>query len=274
MRIVNRITGIEGLAAGGGGTSRIKIPTGVRYHQIKLATTVNGTATLASTVVSRVRLEVDGKTVRDVAVTRLLGLLALNGLAAATGELPILFSDHLRSDKMDETIWAFDTRGFSNVELILTLNTLSPGTDVPGVTGVFIFDTGATLLNGKPILNLMKQVEVSKQVAAGVNDWDNFPISEDIHRVHFYASTGSITAIEVQADDVRVWEATNVENTRILRDYGLDTAASGAPTFPLVFDFTEQVADYLRVASKLNIRLTCSAAATVTAVLETRVNRV
>lgn len=267
MREVVRITGIEGIQAGGGGTVRIRKPTGPRYHQVKLSTTRNSTAAVASTIVDRLRLIANGKTLRDVDCARYLSILAFGGLSAATGELPLLFSDQMRADKADEQIFAFDTSGLSTCEIELALKTLSPGTDVPGVSGVFIQDFGG-VINPKTntrVLNVMAMREVGKNCVAGLNDFDTLPQNERIHRIHFFPSAGSITSFDVINNGRRIWEATKVENDRILRDYGLDGSQTG---LSLAFDFTERADDFL-IPQNLNVRLNLSAAASVVAVMET-----
>lgn len=261
MRIVNRISGIEGIVAGGSPT--FKLPGNRRYHGIKLFTTISGGLSLASNVVDRIAIAVGGVTIRDISVTRLLALAALNGYTPATGEIPIPFSEPARADKIDEQITAWDMTGEGALEVRLQI---ASGATSPGVTGIAMFDYGQTLIGGKVAKNIVRITELTKNAVSGQNDFDNLPIRDPIQRITLFASS-AITAVEVTADRNKVYEVTSAENARVLADYGL---VGSAAAFPICFDFTEQVTDALVVARDLNVRFTSSAAQAVTAVVEAR----
>ncbi|MGH8019905.1 MAG: major capsid protein P2 [Opitutaceae bacterium] len=261
MRIVNRISGIEGIVAGGSPT--FKLPGNRRYHGLKLFTTASGVAAAVTAVIDRIALVVGGVTIRDVSTTRLLALSTLNGYTPATGELPIVFSEPARADKIDEQVTAWDMIGEGAFEVRLQI---AAGATLPGVTGIAMFDYGQTLLNGKPVKNVIRITELTKNAVSGLNDFDNLPMCDPIQRIVLFAA-GAINSVEVTADRNKVYEVTSAENARVLADYGL---VGSAAAFPICFDFTEQITDALVIARDLNVRFDSAAAQAVTAVVEAR----
>ena len=250
MRIVNRISGIEGVIASG--SPRFKLPVNRRYHAIKLFCTLAGVAAAAATVVSRVRLYVNGVTVRDVPTSYLLSLAALNDITLAVGEILIAFSEQWRADKIDEVFTAWDMFGENSfeVELIMTAG------GAPGVTGIQIFDQGQTLLGGKVAKNIIFQKVLSKNAAIGLNDFDNIPIRDPIQRIHLIAA-GAINSMEVAADRNTVFEASAAQNTSILNDMEI---VAQAGMFSICFDFPQRIDDALTAQRELNLRFDSAAA--------------
>lgn len=262
MRIVNRIAGIEGVAAGA--TVSFKLPVNRRYHALKLFTTVDGAATAASTVIDRVRMFVNGPAVVDATVARLLSRALLNRKTPAVGELPLPFSEPWRADKEDEQITAWDMFGETSFEVQLQM-AAAPG-GVPGVTGFAEFDYGQTLVNGQPVKEIIRLVEVGKNAVLGLNDFDNLPIRWPIQRVLLFGAS-AINSVEVTQDGNKVYEVTTAQNAAMLDDFGLDASQA---RFPICFDFTERITDSLRVARDLNVRFDSAAAQAVTALVESR----
>jgi hypothetical protein len=264
MRKINRIAGIEGVSSGA--TVTVKLPVNRRYHGLKFFVTNNGSAVAASTVIDRVRLFVNGKSQRDITAARAIIIATLNGVAPATGELPIQFSEPWRADKIDEQILAWDLFGESSFEVQLQLKGSLTN---PTVSGIAIFDAGQTLIDGRVTKNIMRQHELGKNAVSGLNDFDNLSRDLPIHRILLDAAS-TINSVEVTADDNKVYEVLKAENARLLADYGL---VSTAVEFPICFDFTEQVlGDALVVSKSLNVRFDSSAAQAVTALVESRAN--
>lgn len=256
-----RITGITGVVAGGTGT--FAPPVGPRYFGIKLGTFVDGVATAASTVLSRIRLKMNSVTIWDVSVARLMKDKALGGVANAVGELSLDFADPSRADKVDERLTAWDTFGERSFEVELVC-AAAPG-GVPSVNGVLIYDNGATVVNGQRVKTIVKKLETTRQIGSGYADIDDLEIRHPIQRL-LIDSTQAITEAEVTADGVAVWQVTTVQNARFLADYGLDATQF---TYPLCFDYDEQLSSFLEVRQTLNVRLLSGAAATVTILQET-----
>lgn len=261
MRFLNRITGIEGVVSQGLAT--FSLPTGPRYHALKLRTFLNGNANAVGGVVERVRIKVNEVTIWDIATARLLAEAQLNGLTLAVGELPLFFSEPWRADKVDEQLTAWDTFGERSfkVELVMA----NTGADVPLISGVSIFDYGATIVEGQRRKSIIKKLEYTFNAPNGSFDIDTLNIRYPILRL-LMAAGGAINEVEVTADSVRVLEISNAANAQNLANYGLNAAAFA---FPVLFDYTEQLTDFLEVSKSLNVRVASGAAQPITIVQET-----
>lgn len=263
MRYLHRISGIDGVQPSA--SPRIKMPVNRRYHGIKFFTTQAGAPVAVTTILDRVRLYVNGATMRDVSAARLLRIAQLNGLTLALGELALMFSESWRADKVDEQMLAWDLFGETSFEIELVFTAALN----PGVTGLASFDYGQTLVNGAVAKNIIRQVEVSKNANAGLNDFDNLPVRDPIHRVLLDCAQ-TINSVEVTADRNKVQETTKAQNARTLADFGLDATAF---EYPVCFDFTERIEDALRVQKDLNVRFDLAVAAPVIALVESRVEK-
>lgn len=261
MRFLNRITGIEGVVSQGLAT--FSLPTGPRYHAIKLRTFLDGDPAAAGSVVERVRVKVNEVTIWDVAVSRLLAEATLNGLTLAVGELPLFFSEPWRADKVDEQLTAWDTFGERSfkVELVIA----NTDDEVPLISGTSIFDYGATIVDGQRRKSIIKKLEYTFNAPTGSFDIDTLNIRYPILRL-LMAAGGAINEVEVTADSVRVLEITTPANTQNLANYGL---VGTAFAFPVCFDYTEQLTDFLEVSKSLNVRVASGATQAVTILQET-----
>ena len=264
MPLLNRITGLEGVAQGA--SPRVKMQCDRRYHGLKFFFTLAGVATDPTTLCERVRLFVNGKTVRDVPASYLIMIAKLNGITPKTGELPIFFSEPARADKIDEvwTAWPMQDETSFEVELVLKQLAGEDAAKAVGVTGLQSFDYGRLTVDGKEVRRIITQKVISKNAAAGQNDFDNIPIKNPIQRVHLVSSK-TINSVEVTADSTKVYETTAAINDSVLNDYGLVTQPGA---FPVLFDHRERIDDALPVAADLNIKFDLAEAATVFALVE------
>ncbi|MCF3650174.1 major capsid protein P2 [Synoicihabitans lomoniglobus] len=258
-----RITGIEGVVDGGLAT--YSTPTGRRYFQHKLFCFHDGVATAAGTVVDRVRVKVDEVAIWDCTAQRLLDEAKLNGITVGTGELPLNFSDPAAADKDDESLTAWDTAGARTMSVELQLKTAGA---VPRIEGIMSFDRGFRVgVDGKRIRAIIRKSESTINAPSGLYDWDTankrFPILRFL-----MDGPQTINSVDVIADSERVWEVTKTQNARVLADYGLDATAF---EYPLCFNFTEQIGDFLEVNQTLNVRIDSAAAQSIT-VLQTSVS--
>lgn len=264
MPIINRITGIEGLTAGGNVTVTVNLPVDRRYLALKLFATINAVAAAVTDVVDRVRLMVNGRSIWDVSAARYLQLVKLHGITPATGELPLYFAEPARADKIDEIATAWDLRGESTFQVQIVVKGLAEPTDVPGLVGIAVFDYGVTTINGKPAKLITRLLELTKNAASGLNDFDNLPTNAPILGVYLDGSA-NITEVYVKNGGDVIAEMTSAQNARVLADYGAD------PTqfrFPLRFDFREQITDTVApIPGQFNVRFASASAQTVTALV-------
>lgn len=264
MRIPIRISGVEGIAAGGHAVANI--PTERRYHNFKLFCTVDGSAAAATAVVSAVRLKVNAVTIRELTSAQLLHIAALNGQTLATGELPIYFSEPWRASVMGEELTALDL--FGQQKCTLEVDLMTPAqSGVPNFTLKACYDYSGTIVNGQRILRIIKQFSQTYNAPSGEYDVDTLPIRGAIQRIHLFGASADITAVRVKADSAEVLDLALAENTAFLRDYKLAGTAT-AHSFPICFDFTQQITDGLIVQKDLNVHITSASAQQVIALIE------
>ncbi len=263
MPFLNRITGIDGVAQGG--TATVSLDVGPRYFFLKFWVRVNNVLTLASDVIQTVRVKVNEVTIRELSAARILALNAFNGCADAAGTLSLHFAEPGRADKTDEVFLAWDTYGERSFTVELVLKNLANPADVIRINGLKSLDYGFWAgPKGERVKNIVKQLVLSENIAAGQYDITKLPIRFPLLRVHLDAAN-PITYLEVDADGRRVCEAAKNENESILGNYGLV-----GNTFAYSFcpDYREQVSDFLAVGSTLNLRTTSGVAQSVDCIVE------
>lgn len=270
MRIINLLSGINGVVAGGNAT--LSIPVGRRYHALKvfLAATVGGNpSTDPTAIITSARLLVNGVVMRDLTPTQILDISRLNGItpSAAAGELPFYFSEPWRASVIGEesTSWDVTNQATFTLELTFAAGAVNPSAVVEAA-----FDYGRNRdASGKDFLAIVKQLRFSRANPSGAVDLTDLPQVFPIQRIHLDVSVGTVTSLEVWNDTVKVWEGTIANLNTFLKDYGLDGTQFGASA---VFDFTQQISDALFVTNQnLNVRPVCSNAGTLTAIVEHRV---
>jgi len=271
MRIINLINGMNGVVAGGVAT--LDIPPGRRYHALKawLAATVSSAPSTDPTVIiSSARLIVNGVVMRDLTPTQVLNIAKLNGITpdATTGELPFYFSEPWRASVIGEESTSWDMFGQSKFTLELTFLTtaLSPSCVVEAA-----FDYGRNVDGtGKNFLAIVKQLRYTRSNPTGAVDIIDLPQQYPIQRIHLTTSAGSISSLEIWNDTVKVMEGITANINDFYKDYRL-TPSAASFGLSAVFDYSQQISDALFVVNNnLNVRPTCSAAGSITALVEFR----
>jgi len=271
MRIINYINGIEGVATGGIATANI--PTGRRYHGLKIfvfgndgATPTPAVYTDPADILESVRMIVNGVVIRDLTPSQIRRIALLNGQTVGNNEVPMFFSEPWRASVMGEEATSFDLAGQAKATLELKFRST---VNAPSAKILASYDFGRNVDNGKPFLAIVKQLRFTYNVPSGRSDLTTLPTRFPIQRVLLDVSTGTINNAEVYRDGAQVFEASNAENARLLADYKLAGAQFG---FPIVFDAEQQISSALLVDRELNVRVDCSGAATLTALVEHRAN--
>lgn len=269
MRIQNRITGISGVTAGGLATVPMEVNR--RYHTIKFKTFINGAAALASNVIDMVRAKVNGNTIWELTAAQILKLNASAQLADADGEVTLHFSDPSRADIIDEeaTAWdLFDERTFK-IELVLKT---PGGGGVPLVEGAMWFDFGrnyrrdaAGNLTREAVKMIVRRSYITQAVPAGKYDLTTLSIKDPILRL-WLDGAEVISEVEVKADSLSIVESKVFENVRMLANYKIDATQF---KFPIIFDFTNRVVDFLQVSRSLLVTFWNANSQTVTIISET-----
>lgn len=264
MRIQNYINGIEGVTAGG--TSTVNVPINRRYHWLKAFVAGNNGAATTNPVdlLDYVRLIVNGVVMRDLSPAHIIGIAKLNGITPAAGELPLYFSEPWRASVVGEEATSWDLFGQSKCTLEMKWKA---GLTALTCAVLASFDYGRNAADGKPFHAIVKQLAFTYNAPAGNYDVNTLPKSFPIQRVLFSASAGTISQVEVTRDNEKVVELSSAQNLAVLKDYRLDGSFF---SFPLVFDAEQQISSALIVNKELNIRVTSSAANSLTAIVEHR----
>lgn len=294
-RIVNYISGLNGVSAGG--QAILNIPTNARYHGIILNTTTTaGAAAAVTSIISSLKLIVNGIPMRDIDPANLLKIAQAQGYYPLLGELPIWFSEPtlqggLINEPDDVTSW--DMAGQQTFQLQIGIQ---GGATNPGINGVWIFDYQRNLLpDGKtPFLSPIAQHQFSFPVVIGRQDITTLPYTFPIRRMYLYGSVASqVVDFEIYQDGNKVHEATALNSREVFRPYGfrINNTPDGIPFVnatgpanlgvstlvetPAFFD-AMYVADEgsriwkaLRVGQNFTVRVNSASAMTLTAIMET-----
>jgi hypothetical protein len=260
MRIASRVVGISGVAPAA--NANIPLEVNRRYHTLKLLTTIAGVATLASSVVSTVKVKVNEGTIWEVSVARLLKFNASIGLPDPVGILTLHFSRPDLADIINEEATAFDMFGERSFRVEPTMvNTANVE-----LAAIAYYDFKPNVgADGNPSKIILRLNEYTESFPNGTKDWTTLNKTLPILRILLDAA-GTIPAVEVKADDLAVFEATASANSSMLGNYGVDATQF---KFPLAFNFTNRLDDGLLVTRSLNVRVTSGAAQDVTALMET-----
>lgn len=273
MRLVNYLTGIEGVAASS--TATINAPINRRYHQLNMFYTAAGVPADVTLGISRVRLSVGGVLMRNLTPAQILAIAALNlnkwvqaDFAPALGELPIYFSEPWRRSVTGEeaTSWPiYADLGISTFTIQVDFTAVA----APGLQVLATFDYGRNVSGQSQFLTPIKQLPVAYNVAAGIFDMTTLPINFPIQRIELFG-TQVINSVEVYRDSEKVHESTVAQNARVLAAHGLDGAGITGLQYPIVFDLDQQLSSPLLVSRDLDVRIDSAAGQTVTAIVEQR----
>jgi len=270
MRNVNYINGVSGV--GTGNVALADIPTGVRYHALKvfLAATVAAAANTNPIDIlatgQSVQLICDGVTIRSLSPTQILKIAALNGITAAAGELPLYFSEPWRASVTGEesTSWPM----YYNRKLTLQM-TFAAGASAITCAVMASYDYAKNVADGKDFMAIVKQLQYQDTVPAGNFDFLLVPKQFPIQRVHLSVSAGTVVSVEVYRNSEKIREGTTAQNSAFLKDYDIDASQF---SYPVVFDFEQQISSPLIVSPNdtLNFRVNSTNANTLTALAEIR----
>lgn len=263
MRNINYINGIEGIVVGG--TATANVPINRRYHSLKVIVS-EALSALAVDVVSKVRLYVNGQIMRDLTPAQYIAIASLNGITASTGEIPIFFSEPWRATVLGEEATSWDLFEQTKCTLEITFKT---GINSPQCKVLASYDYGRNVSGNTNFLSIIKQLVQTYNAPSGQYDLVTIPVSNPLQRIHLSASTGTITNVDVYRDNEKVHEGSDVQNSMFLKDYKL---VGTAFTYPIVFDYEQQISSPLVVGKDLLVRPTLSAANTLTVLIESRAN--
>jgi hypothetical protein len=289
-RIISPVPGFQGVAVSGNAV--VNLPVNRRYHAIILNLTA-GNQTAVGSIVSAMRIVVNGVPVRTITPQQTIQIAQANGYYPRLGELPIFFTEPYRGmqdiEPNDSTAW--DMFGQSTFEIHLTFTAAT----TPAVSGVLEYDyIPNTLPDGKPFLQIIGMHSHTLAVAAAQNDINTLKFRNPIRRLWFDSVTAdTLSALQIKQDGNPVFEvATKAQMKQIYHRYGFYfdhesrtpyQNATGPANLALDADFEAitnfdhaYIADHdfrlwraLQVANDFNIRVTSGAAEALTIIAET-----
>lgn len=227
-RFINFISGINGVTSGG--NAIINLPVNQRYHRIILNCTEAGSAAAVSSIITGIRILVNGVTIRDITPANMIKIAQANGYTPLLGELPILFTEPFPTggtynEPSDITSWDLYDQSTFSIQLTVA------GT-VPGITGSYEFDFLRNLgPDGLPFLQVVTQHQFSTTTVVGRNDLTNLPISYPIRRLWLAVGAGTISQVEAYQDGNKVFEATLGQLRNMYRQYGFKFAQTDYTPF-------------------------------------------
>ena len=122
---------------------------------------------------------------------------------------------------------------------------------------------------GNPTREAVKMIVrrgyITQAVPAGKYDLTTISIKDPILRL-WLDGAEVISEVEVKADSLSIFEAKVFENVSMLADYKIDGTQF---KFPIVFDFTNRVVDFLQVSRSLTVTFWNANAQTATVISET-----
>jgi hypothetical protein len=267
-RIVNQVPGITGVSANG--TALVNLPVNSRYHRFSFQVTNNGTAADPTTVLSSVKLLVNGTNMRDISPANIIGIAKTLGYTPALGELPIWFTNPSRNVLVPNDSNSWDLFGQSTFSIQAGI---ANGT-VPGLVGVMEFDFLRNLQTDSkgasvPFLQPMAQHQFLFNLSGGRNDIVTLPLDFPVARLWVTSANARITLLEVYQDGNKIVEGTPAQLNQFAAQYGFLLGGANPFETGAIFDMDQRWWKSLKVANSLNVRVTLSAADNVTIVQET-----
>lgn len=267
MRNLEPITGIDGIASGGVG--RINIPLNRRYHEFKVFMSAdNGSPTTdPNDIIDSARILVNGVVIRDLLPQQILDIPLLNGITPGAGELPFYLSCPWRPSITGREATSWDL--FGQVSCVIELN-FKTGLTALAVRASASYDFARNISDGNLFLAIEKQLRYTKSLGSGQGTITDLPMLYPLSRLHFYPSTGNVSALEVVNDGETVLSGLKADLNDFYGDHGMIPSDSTAD-LSAIFDYDQQVSSDLKVKNRnLVIKPTCSAGNTMTIVIENR----
>ena len=276
MRIYEPLYGIEGVASSGSAT--VKVPTNRRHIMKKVFASatidVAGTPTLTTDptkIIDKVITMLGTKVIREEYVADIVAIRAFYKLPAdASNALCLYYAEPWRSDVMDEVLSAWDTFGNLPGDFVLKFQ-LKAGLTNPSLRVVDAYDNAVLTSkdqkgNEQRVLQIVKRTFSTFNLGS-VGDITSLPTDLPILGIYLKGEAGkTIDHVKVTVNDTQVIHDLDTDqNAAFLSDYNLDASQF---SYPLRFDVEGQLSRRLEGIRSMSIRVTSSAAQTITAVIE------
>jgi hypothetical protein len=240
MILTNPINNIP--APVSGGLVSFFLPIGVRHHAFSLFLTSAGSATaVSSTNLQRVRVIIDNVTLIDWDWASIYNYFTRKGYSAATGEIPIFFSDPALAGLRNWAAGSIDTKqGITSMQVQVQLGTIT----TPGLSGSYHFDNfpnqrrvGMSTPPTYAYFNtpIKKYAQVENLPASGNFDITDISPSYPLDTITIYGVGSNITYLRCQLDSVTIFEGTPAQIAQRILQYGVVTP-SGTIVLPFTYD--------------------------------------
>lgn len=212
------ITDATGTGFIGTVTAAAGVVTAVAVTSIGTASPVN-----PATLITSLKLLVNGVNMRDINVVDVLKIASANGLQLRLGELPIFFTAPWRNVNQQNELESWDLFGQSTFQLQVGISTTA---SLPSLIGTQEFDYMRNARPGPrgeaiPFLQPLAQHSFTWPIVAGRNDINTLPFSYPISRMFFQGSTaGAISQVEIYQDGNKVFEGTLAQLEQSYEEYG------------------------------------------------------
>lgn len=267
MRYKTFINGIEGVVPGGVAT--VNVPLNRRYHAIKafVSATVGGSPSTDPTeILDYVRLSVNSIVLRDLTPAEYIAIAQLNGQTQVAGEVPHFFSEPWRASVLGEESTSWDLTGQTKMTIEYKFKST---VTAPALVVLASYDFSHNVSNNARFDAIVKQLKQTYNAPAGKYDVTTLPVRFPIQRILLNVSTGTVLDTEVYRDSEKVHEGTALQNQSWLADYKIDATKF---SYPIVFDYEQQISSPLIVDKDLNVRVNSSATNTLGIITEFRAN--
>lgn len=262
LKRVSQLPAVIGIpAAGTAATATLDIPIGPRYSEIILKISDSGNAN-ASTIVSDIRVKVNGRTQRQATIAQLDYVNQLSRAAAyqtdagarsivtpsiASGTLfknasnvtriPIFFAEPGRADAVAQGL-AWPTGNLSSFQLELDISNSATTKTIAAYAAV---DNAIVTTQGvqraAPMGKIIKWVRTSVDINGTTKNWQNFWKRDVLVGVHFFDQY--LTNVQLLADS---YEWRNVSQDDNLYHLAQHDMVGSANNFNLVMDYDDIIA--------------------------------
>jgi hypothetical protein len=226
-----------------GGLVTFTLPIGVRHHGFSLFLTSSGSATAVTTSnVQRVYVTIDSTLLLNWSWTSVLNYYTRKSYAAATGEIPIFFSDPALQGLRNWAAGSIDAKqNITSIQVQVQLGTIT----APAMTGAYHFDNvpnrrrAAGWTKALPKWSyfntpIKKYEQVENLPASGQYDITDVSPTYPLDTLTLFGVSTSITAaMLLQLDTVPVVQATPAAFAQRILQYGVVT-----PTGSIIIPFT------------------------------------
>lgn len=196
-------------------------------------------AVAAKTLITSVKMLVNGVNMRDIVPDLIQRINIANGLFPALGELAIYFTAPWRNVNQQNEVTSWDTFGQSTFQIQVQISSTVTN---PQLVAVQEFDylrnvrpntaKGAAPGSQVPFLQPVAQHAFTWPIVAGRNDINTLPFSFPISRMWMLGSVpGQISQIEVFQDGNKPFEATLAQMQQSYAEYGFQFGPPSQPNY-------------------------------------------